>query len=386
MIPKRVAIVSVAQTKYEEAKQDKELSEIIFQVTRRALDQAGLTRGDVDSVVIAAHDLVDGRSIADMVTATAAGAYHKDVIRVCEDGIFAAALAYARILSAIFEVSLVVAWGKASEGAGEVINHLSFDPLYHRPLGLNEVSSYGIRATRYLQKHGISEEQCAKVVVKNRHNAALGNPLAHLRAPVGLGEVLRSKVISWPIKLLDTAPKTDGACAMVLASEKRAREISGNLAWVKGASWCTDSYYMGERDLDELKSLRLAASRAYEMAGIKEPVRQIDVAEVYDLFSFLELMEYEALGFCGQGEGAKFLESGIPQMEGELPVNPSGGVLSSNPKTASGLVRLAEASLQVMNLAEGRQVPEVRTALAHGISGLCGQSHCVFIVGKQESY
>jgi acetyl-CoA C-acetyltransferase len=118
------------------------------------------------------------------------------------------------------------------------------------------------------------------------------------------------------------------------------------------------------------------------MAGIKDPIKDIDIAELYDVSSFHELMEYEALGFCKEGEGGKFIDSGATQFDGKLPVNPSGGMLSSNPYTAVGLYRVAEAALQVCGRAGERQVPSVKKALAHGMSGICGQSNCVVILGN----
>jgi acetyl-CoA C-acetyltransferase len=116
------------------------------------------------------------------------------------------------------------------------------------------------------------------------------------------------------------------------------------------------------------------------MAGIRDPLKEIDAAELYDVTSYHELMEYEALGFCAGGEGGRLMERGATSLGGELPVNPSGGMLSSNPYTAVGLFRVAEAALQVTGRAAGRQVPGAKVALAHGMSGICGQSNCVAIL------
>jgi len=154
------------------------------------------------------------------------------------------------------------------------------------------------------------------------------------------------------------------------------------VAWIKGVGWTNDTYYLGDKELGELSSLSSAAQRAYQMAGIDDPLDQLDVAEVHDLSSFHELMAYEALGFCGKGEAGKLIDQGVTSMQGELPVNPSGGALSSHPYTAVGLIRVAEAALQVTGRAEGHQVSGAETALAHGASGMCGQTNCVLILGK----
>ncbi len=170
--------------------------------------------------------------------------------------------------------------------------------------------------------------------------------------------------------------------AVVLASEDVLKELSRNQVWIKGAGYCIDAHYLGDRDLADSRSLRMAARRAYRMAGIRNPVEDIDVAEISEEFLYQELLWSECLGFCGEGGGAKLLNSGRTRLEGDIPVNPSGGVLSGNPPFVSGLIRLAEATLQVRGEAGEHQVKKHRTALAHGVSGPAGQSHCVVIVGR----
>lgn len=377
----KVAVIGVSQTKYEAAKRKQDLSEMIFEAASGALRDAGIKIGDIDSVVLAAHDLIDGRSITSMLTATPAGAYLKDEIRVADDGAFAVALAWLRLLSGEFATSLVVSWSKLSEGDFDVITSLNFDPMFYRPLGFNYVTAHALQAMSYMSRYGITEAQAAKVAVKNRSHA-INNPQAHLQHSVTVDDVLQSKLLAWPLRELDLPPKSDGACAIVLATEDMAKRGKGSCAWIKGVGWANDTYYLGDKELWELPSLALAAKSAYRMAGIENPLEQLDMAEVHDVSSFHELMEYEALGLCKPGEGGCLVDQGITSMKGKLPVNPSGGALSSHPYTAVGLIRVAEAALQVMGRAEGRQVPEVTTALAHGTSGMCCQSNCVLILGK----
>jgi acetyl-CoA C-acetyltransferase len=189
--------------------------------------------------------------------------------------------------------------------------------------------------------------------------------------------------VAWPLRRLNLATESDGACAMVLTTEDQAKKLGRPvLAWITGIGWATDTYFMGDRDLWHLPSLTTAAKKACAMAGIKNPAKEIDVAEIYDITSFQELMEYEALGFCAEGEGGKFIDSGAPLSSGKLPVNLSGGMLSSNPITAAGLFKVAEAALQVSGRAGKRQAPKANVALAHGMSGICGQSNYVTILSK----
>jgi acetyl-CoA C-acetyltransferase len=380
-MPNKVGIIGISETKCEGMNRKDSLSDMIFETTSMALKDAGITQPDIDTVVMAESDQVDGRIIAAMFSALPAHCFDKDEIRVEEDGASALALAYMRCLSGYFDTAVVVGWGMCSQTNLDVVTNLNFDPFYHRPFGLNWITAHAIQATSYMDKWGVTVEQAAKVTIKNRSNA-VNNEKAHLRTKVEMEEVLQSKYISWPLRELNLPPHSDGACAIVLTTEEKAKRSDRPVAWIKGVGWANDTYFMGDKDLWTLSSLAAAAKRAYAMAGIQNPLKEIDVAEVYDVTSFHELMEYEALGFCKQGEGGKFIDSGAPFIDGELPVNPSGGMLSSNPYTAVGLFRVAEAALQVSGRAGGRQVPDARVALAHGMSGLCGQSNHVVILSK----
>ena len=118
------------------------------------------------------------------------------------------------------------------------------------------------------------------------------------------------------------------------------------------------------------------------MAGITNPLREIDVAEICEQYSYQELLWTEGLGFCGGGDGGKLVDAGVTSMGGELPVNPSGGMLSGNPTMVAGMTRVTEATLQLRGEAGGRQIPGAKTALAHGFTGACGQHHCVLVLEK----
>ena len=188
-------------------------------------------------------------------------------------------------------------------------------------------------------------------------------------------------MLAYPLKELDLPPYSDGAVAMLLANEETAKKLTDTPVWLKGYANCTDAYYLGHRNMTDLIALELAAKEAYKMAGISDPIRDIDVAEVSENFSAHELMIYEALGFCGKGEGGKFIDSGETQMGGKIPVNPSGGVLSSNVAMANGLIRVAEIAEQLMGKAGKRQIPNAKIGLAYGMNGICSQGNCVLIFG-----
>lgn len=377
----RVAVVGSAQTKYERKKESQHYGEMVYETVRSALDNTGLKIEDIDTVVSASCDMLDGRSISNVFTAEAMGAFQKEESKVEEDGSFALLYAYMRLLSGRFGTAMVVAYSKGSESSPHSYTALMMEPFYQRPFGLDGLTSSALQARRYMDKYGITEEQAALVSVK-AHKNARNNPYAQIKMDLTVEEVLRSEVLSSPIKKLDASPISDGCCVVIIASEEKAKKITDKPAWIKGVGHYLDAYYLGYRDLAEAESCRLAAQKAYQMAGIKDPLKEINVAEVYDAFSYQELMLYEALGFCEKGEGGKLMEKGFAQMDGELPVNPSGGVLSAHPFLAAGLARIAEAALQVSGKAKARQVPKAKTALAHGTSGVCLQANCVWILGR----
>jgi acetyl-CoA C-acetyltransferase len=285
-----------------------------------------------------------------------------------------------RILSESYDTVMVVSHCKCSEVNQYLVNNTIFDPYYQRHLGLDQVSSAGLMANMYMNKYGVTEDQAAQVVVKNRKNA-LNNPHAHLQKEIKKIDVLNSKVMAYPLKELDFPPFSDGAVAMLLANEKTAKKMTETPVWLKGYGNCTDAYYLGSRNMTDLIGLEGAAKEAYRMAGITTPNEIIDVCEVSENFSVHELMIYEALGLCDKGEGGKFIESGETEMSGSIPVNPSGGILSSNPTMANGLIRVAEIALQLQGKADKRQIYNANIGLAYGMNGICSQGNCVLIFG-----
>ncbi|MBK5093718.1 MAG: thiolase family protein [Actinobacteria bacterium] len=376
----RVAVIGVGQTKYEQGKRET-FHELVFEVATKALEDAGIEITQIDNIVTVSSDFWDGRTISSMAVQDAAGAYGKDITTVEGDGTFAALYGMMRILSGGFGTTLVVSHHKGTESNMNGITNTSFDPLVERKLGIDAVSSGALQARRYMSKYGILEEQSALVSVKN-HGNAKRNPLAMLPMDITVDDVMNSPMLASPLKKLDCSPVTDGACALVLATERQAKKLTtlAKRVWLKGVGHCTDAYRLGDRDLADTRALKDAARKAYEMAGAGPA--DVDLAEVYDAFSYMELMWLEGLGFCDDGMAAEYMERGAFNFDGDLPVNPSGGRLSANPVQVAGLAEMAECVLQLRGEAGERQVEGAGTALAHGINGMCGQAHCVWILGK----
>jgi acetyl-CoA C-acetyltransferase len=376
----RVAIVGVAQTKYQ-GYNPASHAELSYEVTRDALEDAGMTIEDVDNTVTVCNDFWDGRTISSMAITEATGSHRVPTTNVEGDGTYGALMGLMRILSGHHRVTLVVAQSKASQGIPSVITNAMFDPLYERMLGLDAINSSALQMRQYMSKYGVTEEQCAKVSVKNHRNAR-NNPYAHLPLNISVEDVLRSRVLADPIKLLDASPMSDGACAIVMADESTAKKKGKRAVWIEGVGHCADAYHLGDRDLADSPALEAAARRAYGMAGVSDPTKDLDVAELYDAFSYMELMWMEGLGLCPQGEAGAMVDRGMTEMKGKLPVNPSGGVLSAHAVQVAGLARIAEAVLQLRGEAGTRQIDGAKVALAHGIEGACGQGHCVFVLGR----
>jgi acetyl-CoA C-acetyltransferase len=376
----RVAVIGVGQTKYEQGKRET-FHELVWEVANKALNDAGITVDEIENVVSVSSDFWDGRTISSMAISDTSGAFDKDISTVEGDGTFGALYAMMRILSGSFGTTMLVAHHKGTESNMNGITNTSFDPLVERRLGLDAVTSGAMQARRYMTFSGATEQQFALVSVKN-HGNAMRNPFAMLPMEITVEDVMNSPVLASPLKKLDCSPVTDGAAAMVLAAERNAKKLSTNKkrVWLKGVGHCTDAYRLGDRDLADTRALKKAAKKAYDMAGVT--IDDIDVAEVYDAFSYMEAMWLEGLGFCEDGMGPEQIERGTFDFRGKLPVNPSGGRLSANPVQVAGLAGMIECVLQLRGEAGRRQVKGAEIALAHGINGMCGQSHCVWILGK----
>jgi acetyl-CoA C-acetyltransferase len=377
---KKVAIVAVAQMGHDEIF-NLNIREITYQVVKSLLAQAGISREEIGTIITSSSDYWQGISCSNSYYYDAVGGYLKNSSKTEEDGAFAFLYGYLRVMSGHFDTAVVHAVTKMSEvPESSTLTNMYADPFFQRPIGIDDLSAAALQANLYMARYGITEEQAAKVVVKNLGNAR-NNPYAFKKEKVTVEDVLKSERLAYPIKALDCAPESDATCAILLASEEKAKQLTEMPVWIKGVGWSVDDYFLGDRNISN-GALKRAAQKAYAMAGISQPLDEIDVAEVCEPYSYQELLWYEQLGFCREGEGGKFIDKGMTFLDGKLPVNPSGGVLAANPYVARGLIRIAEAALQVMGKAEKRQVPKVKTAVAHSTHGLAGQHHSVVILGR----
>jgi len=376
---RRVGIAAVAQTKFEERISDRHIAEMMYDVTRDVMGQTDLKfeEGGIDSTVAATYDLLAGPSGAYMFLGHVVGAYKREDERVLEDGALAVYYAAMQILSGHVDTVLLISYCKESAVDKNLYEWVGMDQVYQRRVGLDFVSAAGLQAMRYTTKNGITPEQTAKVVVKSRKNAA-NNPYALCCDSLTVEDVLKSTMLCDPIRVQEAKPTpVDGACAMIMTTEEKIKKLTDKPVWITGMGTSYDQHELGWRELAECESLKAAAQRAYKMAGIKDPLKEFDVAEISEQYAYQELLWSEGLGLCGSGEGGKLVDSGKTEMGGEIPINPSGGVLSGLPVCVAGMHRVTESALQLRGEAGDRQVAGAKKAVAHGVDGPAGQMHCV---------
>ena len=248
--------------------------------------------------------------------------------------------------------------------------------------GLTFPGAFALIANAHMDRYGTTEEQLARVAVKNHRNGAL-NPKAHMAKEVTLEQVLNSRMIAQPLKLFDCSLISDGAAALILAEPQAAKKYTDTPVYIVGSGQASDTIALWERDdLTSFLACRLAAKRAYEMADLKPG--DIDVAEVHDCFTIAEIVAYEDLQFCEKGEGGKLIDEGVTEIHGRIPVNTSGGLKSKgHPIGATGVGQVYEMYHQLLGEAGRMQVEGAKTALTHNLGG-SGATCAVHILSRGD--
>ena len=380
----KAAIVGVGTTPIEKNNIRDGFADMAWKATNLALADAGMTIDAIDNVVTTSNDFWDGRTISCMAVSDASGARDKNVSCVEGDGTFGAFYGLARILSGAYGTTLVTAHSKGSESISSLITNAAFDPIYERAIGMDMISAGAMQANAFMYHTGTTARHLARVSVKN-HGNARHNPTAQLPMEISVEDVLASEMICDPLHQLDCSPVSDGCCAIIIAAENRVDQAAKPPVWIRGAAMCADAYHLGDRDLSRAAALTRASQQAFAMAGISDPAAQIDLAELYDAFTYQELMWLEAMGLCADGQAGPLTAAGAFDLDGRLPVNASGGLLSGHPVIAAGLIRIAEVVRQLRGEAGGAQVDTPTTGVAQGVNGLCGQSHCVWVLSNARS-
>lgn len=381
----RCAIIGIGQTRHASRRKDVSIPGLVREAALRALEDAGLTWKDIDAVVIGkAPDMFEGVMMPELYLADALGCVGKPMMRVHTAGSVGGSTAIVAthlIQSGIHRRVLTVAFEKQSES--DAMWALSPKRPFQPSINAGAGGYFAPHIRSYIRRSGAPLDIGLRVAVKDRLNA-LRNPYAHLKLPdISIEQVKNSPMLWDPIRYLETCPSSDGACAMVLTDEAGAALSPHPPAWVHGAAMRSEPNTFPGRDCVSPQAGRDCAADVYRQAGISLPRKQIDCAEIYVPFSWYEPMWLENLGLAEKNEGWRLTESGVTAFDGALPINPSGGVLSSNPIGASGMLRFAEAALQVRGQAGEHQVENARLALGHAYGG-GSQYFAMWIVGKHK--
>ncbi|HEV7734233.1 MAG TPA: thiolase domain-containing protein [Candidatus Binatia bacterium] len=377
------AVVGVGQTQHAARRADLSIPGLIREAVDRALLDAGLGHDDIDAIVIGkAPDMLEGIAQPEQFLVGALGGHMKPVIRVHTAGSVGASTAIAamtHVASGLYDRILTVAFEKQSEG--NAMWALSPNMPFTPPLVAGAGGFFAPYCRAYIQKTGCPPHIGPVTAANARANGAR-NPYAHLREPMSVEDVMNSPVLWDPIRYGETCPSSDGAIALVIANEETAKKGPRKPAWIKGAASYAEAMWVPGRDQVSPSAGKICAKHVYEQAGIQDPWNDIQTAEIYVPFAWFEAMWLENLGFCDEGEGWKIIDRGEQKFGAHLPINPSGGVLCSNPIGASGMLRLGEAALQVMGRAGEHQVDGVRNALGHAYGG-GAQYFAMWVVGTE---
>ncbi len=388
MARNRAAVLGTGQTKYVSKRHDVTMAGMCREAIDAALAQAKLSIDDIDAIVIGkAPDLFEGSMMPELAMAESLGAVGKRLIRVHTAGSVGgstANVATSLVTSGVHRRVLAVAWEKQSES--NAMWALSIPVPFTMPVGAGAGGFFAPHVRSYIRQSGAPENIGAIVAAKDRRNGAM-NPLAHLHQPgKTTEEVMKSQMLWDPIRFDETCPSSDGACAVVIGDEQAADDtIAGGdtVAWIHATAMRTEPLAYSHRNVVNPQAGRDAAAALWKAGGITSPLDEIDAAEIYVPFSWFEPMWLENLGFMPEGTGWQLTESGGTEIGGKLPVNASGGVLSSNPIGASGMIRYAEAALQVMGKAGDHQVADARKALGHAYGG-GAQYFSMWLVGADK--
>ena len=368
-----VAVVGAGMIKFGELF-DQGMKDMLPAVLAAALQSVdkGIEKSEIQAAWFGQLQNSDGHPAG--VLADSCGLLDIPVTRVenqCATGNDAVRNAMYAIASGAVDVALVVGADKTRETPTRSTfwdwMGLARDQAWDFPLGLIAPANFALHVARFMHEYQVQPEHLAMVSVKNHHNAVT-NPMAHLRFEVTIEQVLAAPRVVGPFGLLDCTPQSDGAAALILAAGDIAERYTDSPVWVRGVGLGLDRVmHATKADMTTFPATTRAVGQAYAMAGIGPA--DIDVAEIHDCFSGVELMNYEDLGFCERGGAAALIESGETEIGGRLPVNPSGGLKAKgHPPGATGVAQCVELFEQLRGDA-ANQVDGARWGLAHNVGG-----------------
>lgn len=373
----KVAIIGLGQTDHKYIRPDIDHEELINQAVRLALEDADLTIRDIDAVIMDNMDLFEGHYLADAMSVDGAGMYMKEGFKINTggtSGASAVAAGWHHVASGLFKKVLVVGWQKQDAAPSIAALVTAREPFYDRGMAAGAVGIFATMGLRYMQESGCGEEPAALARVIMADNARR-NPHAHLKLNLTVDEVLKSRVLVWPVRLLHMSPTSCGACALVLGDAASARRSPKRPVWIKDSVTAhrEQSVWRGGcvEPIPTTTALEVAAAKLYKRNGITNPARDIDLWELYTPSSWALFSWMELYSICEKGQAWRLVEKEAIRIEGEIPIEPSGGVVSTNPIGASGVIRVAEAALQLRGEAGERQVTKKAETAVAAAWGAC---------------
>ena len=344
------------------------LEELQYRITRMALADAGVTIEDIDGIVVAGNDQLDGRAISMMAASGGTGGVDRDILSTPSSAEHALILGALRVATGLYQTQLVVVWSPTEAAPLHEVERLAVDPYFHRRLPLDELAAAGLQAGRLERAVPGPRAAAAAFLAANRRNAGIAYPAAALPAD---GPVTR-----WPLREGQTGTPCTGLVAMVLAGAPEvARRNITDPVWITGMGWATEASLLNDRDLSTLPSLAAAVAQCYGEAGITDPA-SLDVVEVADMTPHQALLAVEALGLLPRTQWGSATPS--------IPVNPSGGSIIANPLFCTGMLRMAEVINQLRGRAGAHQIKGARRGVAHAASGAAMQYNTVVAFDRTQ--
>jgi acetyl-CoA C-acetyltransferase len=382
-----VAVIGTGQTKHGR-RDDLSYPDLVREAVKKVFEDAGITLKDVDGIVYGSMpSMMEGVAYNHFYFADALRVVGKPLLRTETCGSTGQSVAHTAIhwvASGMADVVLAIASEKENEGDAQATMMTILEPFLQVVIG-GAPLAFSLQSREWMGYYHIDDDkarEAASIVSVDSHDGGLANPLAHIRVKLTKEDVSTAPIISYPVRFYDVCPISDGACAVIFASEEKAKKICKKPAWVKGLGFRGEEYFIGDSNKAVWQSTIEASKEAYKEAGITNPLKELDVAEVYNPFSYQELMFLECLGLCPPGESPDYVIKGTFSPGGELPCDPSGGVLCCNPIGAAGLIRVAEAALQVTGKAGEHQVEGAKLALSHAMGG-AEQFNGITIIGSE---
>ena len=373
----RVAIVGIGQTHHTNIRNDVNQPEMVGEAVRAALSDAQLSIKDIEAMFFGNMETFEGIFLPDHGMAAEVGAVGKPGFKVNTGGTTGGSVVvegFSMVAAGLYDVVMAIGFEKQDSGDTTAAITAAAVPSWAKGAATGAIGEFAKQALAYMKTSGAKEEHAAMIRLKS-DKGACRNEYAHLKLGLkSIEEVMQSPYLVWPLRLLDFCPQSCGACVLILASEKIAKKIHKKPVWLVDYEVVHQEPFragiFGDPTGTETYTQHVACEKIYKRNNITDVRKQVDLAEIYEPSNWEEMNLYEHLHFCGDGEGWKLAEKGITEIEGEFPVNCSGGVTATNPIGATPVIRVAEAALQVRGDAgEHQATRDVKTAIATALGG-----------------